>query len=829
MTYSGSYTRRTAPNTNKQAQRKASDLEKSRKQWVSDAQQNNQDWKVEQARLNNLQKMEDFAIANQQVETAKAFNKLVQEGAVPFTKMKWDEAIAKGRKDAKENNQEWKARVEENETLNRKVEETTKAQTKVIKKLTLDEHKNFLQNKGHFYRMGYERQLLDEYVAGFGNHRIEQLTNSNTLIRGTDVGIKDWKKLGKDGYEAASGQIYNDYLRNAPGNFKPEYILTEAIPVMDKAETAQKTSHYRRVRIDEATLRIDGNNANLTTELEKQQDVDTLVSEVQTWAGTNGVDYGLAEQKPGALITDAHDIVKNVALVTEGDDKVMDKLIEVFSKAQVEGHPAGKGTYATLYADKFSAEAIEQTFNTASITNNRNETQAQKTRVNNTIKDAEEQHTELLMSGAEPNGAEVKALEKGTWVRLAELGGATTEQITKLQTTFARKLMTKEASAAHIDSLAGRDGEVAEADIILSKKLLHPDAVEEARNHGQIVETPFLGTVEASTQFTTSGESLKKHAIKQSQKRYLNNPDAQLDKASELAYQILLKDGVTIGNQKTPGLAKLARNKYLQFTTPDNDGFIMDPTYTRAQAIKDAEVELISKFKKLQTELTEEGNVLYNFNGEGFKNIADRYEKHSTHARSLIKQVETSNWAINTVKKHGIDGLLKNSYIGLTESDWQVGILTGKRPGRVWDIITRVAVENGYTGTSWDLYNTRAEAEGRPILELPAEASLLKERLPANYIQKLVRNPGSTIVQNQALEAMEVPSKKVLKRLIVTTPRQIRPPHLGPQKQNTFISDVASVVSDAPREIPQPKEQPKGKWIGTGRSKKWVPDNQEGN
>ena len=46
MTYSGSYTRRTAPNTNNQEQRAAKDIEKYRKEFVSDAKGVNQDWKV---------------------------------------------------------------------------------------------------------------------------------------------------------------------------------------------------------------------------------------------------------------------------------------------------------------------------------------------------------------------------------------------------------------------------------------------------------------------------------------------------------------------------------------------------------------------------------------------------------------------------------------------------------------------------------------------------------------------------------------------------------------------------------------------------------------
>ena len=320
MTYSGSYTRRTAPNTNKQEQRKAKDIEKYRKQFGSDAKGVNQDWKVEQTRLNNLQKIADYAEAQNISNTWKAFDQLVQKGVVPFTKMKWDEAIAEGRKDAKENNKKWEARLEENKKLNDQILATTKESGKLVKKLELGEHQNELLGKGHFYKMGYERQLLDEYVAGFGNHRLDQLATSTELIEGTNVAIKDWRELGSDGYEAASGQIYNNYLRKAPGNFKASYIMTEAIPVMDKAETAQKTQHYRYERISAANIRIEGRNANLQSTFNKELDPTKIAETIEGYVGEQSTDYQLAEKQPGTITTDLHGLIKNAALTSDGDN-----------------------------------------------------------------------------------------------------------------------------------------------------------------------------------------------------------------------------------------------------------------------------------------------------------------------------------------------------------------------------------------------------------------------------------------------------------------------------------------------------------------------------
>ena len=828
MTYSGSYTRRTAPNTNNQEQRAAKDIEKYRKEFVSDAKGVNQDWKVEQTRLNNLQKIADYAEAQNISNTWKAFDQLVQEGVVPFTKMKWDEAIAEGRKDAKENNKKWKAQLEENKKINDQILATTKESGKLVKKLELGEHKNELLGKGHFYKMGYERQLLDEYVAGFGNHRLDQLATSTELIEGTDVAIKDWRELGSDGYEAASGQIYNNYLRKAPGNFKASYIMTEAIPVMDKAETAQKTQHYRYERISAANIRIEGRNANLQSTFDKELDPTKIAETIEVYVGEQSTDYQLAEKQPGTIIKDLHGLIKNAALTSDGDIKVSDRLVEALSKTTMPGHPAGSAPLSQLHADKFSKEAIEKVFDQAARDKANLDEASRKGRIQNTIKEATEKHTELLINGADPS--EIAEYENTTRQALVDLG-AVKADFANLENTFKRELMSPEASAAYIDSLAGADGQVSEVDITIAirDKLLNPEAVEEARKNGQIVETPFLGESDATKQYATSSKTLQTSAIKLSQTRYKNNKDAVLDKSSEIAHEILLKDGITINGVRTPGLARLAQNKYLTATKPVDEGGLGDFTYTKTQALKDAELELISKFNALQKDINEEGNILYNFNGDGFKNISDRFDKRTKFTRSVVRQVDAHNWAVNTIKKEGVEGLLKSSYTGLNEGDWEVGILQGNRPGRMWDIITRAAVKNGYKGTSWDLYNARAAAEDRPTLKLPEEASLLKERLPAGFIPRLIENPGSHTIQNQALEALEVPSKRVIKRVIVRTPRQIRQPHLGPQKKSTFLTDVASVVSDAPREIPQPREQPKGRWVGTGRSKKWVPDNQEGN
>ena len=179
--------------------------------------------------------------------------------------------------------------------------------------------------------------------------------------------------------------------------------MTEAIPVMDKAETAQKTQHYRYERISAANIRIEGRNANLQSTFDKELDPTKIAETIEVYVGEQSTDYQLAEKQPGTIITDLHGLIKNAALTSDGKIEVADRLVEALSKATMPGHPAGSAPLSQLHADKFSKEAIEKVFLQAASDKSKLDEAGRQGRIKNTINEATEKHTELLVNGADPS------------------------------------------------------------------------------------------------------------------------------------------------------------------------------------------------------------------------------------------------------------------------------------------------------------------------------------------------------------------------------------------------------------------------------------------